>query len=170
MTGRMTGRISEVLDNESDGSLKTDPGDGDTGTNDRFSCPGDDSPPLPGDDVALVEGSRSGSENAVGYSDQSLDGIASPGEKRCYSRTSAGALAASIWLKGDGTIVVQSELAAAGGVIEIAPSGVVTVNGAATIDTSGEVIGKSDVPATQVGLTTHQTASPMGPLAIIPGT
>ena len=98
------------------------------------SAPGDDSPPLPGDYVALLEVVGSGQGLAVGYMDPLNVGIADPGEKRIYSRDSSGVVTAFIHLSDDGGILMIN----ASGIMSMAAGGDVTINGV-TIDTSGNV-------------------------------
>lgn len=163
------GRVATVLGVEDDGNVKVDVGGGDDLIADSFADGGDDSPPLAGDVAALNDGPETGTQQTTGFDDD-LAGVAAPGEKRVYGRTPEGLLAAEIWLKGDGTVVVRSALAAAGGVLEIAPSGVVTVNDLVTISVAGEVTAK-DQPSTSVGLTTHSHPTGVGPTGKpIPGT
>lgn len=157
-------RIAEVSAVEADGNVKCDLGGDDALIADHFADGGDDCPPLAGDFVALDDGPGTGTKQATGYHDPSdvTARQAAPGEKRIYSRAGPGVLAATLWLKADGTIVIQSELAPAGGTFEIGVDGVVTINGDAQIDATGEVIAK--VSGGGVKLSTHLTPSPFGPL------
>lgn len=101
------GRIADVLSVEADGNVKCDKGGGDSTIVDHFADSGGDSPPLPGDSAALVDGPRTGTEQSTGYYDPKNEGQAEPGEKRLYARDSDGVLVAEIWLKADGTITIQ---------------------------------------------------------------
>src|SRR5688500_13212181 len=100
-------------------------GGGDALTAPHFANAGDDSPPLPGDYAVLVDASGAGAMNAVGYADVRNVGEAEPGEKRIYARDADGAPAVSLWLKGDGTLVITN----GSGTFEMAEDGVVTING-----------------------------------------
>jgi hypothetical protein len=161
--------IGEVLDferTEEDeahvSEVKADPGGGANLTARHFGAPGDDSHPLPGDLVAVQESVESGSAQAVGYLDPNNEPEAGPGERRLYSRDGDGAVAAVIWLKANGTLVIQN----GSGQVELAPGGDVTINGV-TIDTSGNVSAPGEVTAmadaAPVGLSTHQHPTAMGP-------
>jgi hypothetical protein len=104
--------------------VKASLGGGENMTAEHFSAPGDDSNPLPGDYIALVNSTGSGSKLAVGYLDPKNQQKAEAGEKRIYSRDGDGAQVAEIWLKSDGTLVVNST-----GPVEISsPDSSVTVN------------------------------------------
>lgn len=121
----------------------------------HFADPGDDSQPLSSDYVALSSAPGAGAEQAVGYLDPNTPPAAGPGEKRIYSRSGPGVVAAVVWLKSDGTVVIEN---ASGGAIQMAPSGDVTINGvtidaAGNISTPGDVIAKT--LATPVSLSTH---------------
>ncbi len=87
--------------------VKVDAGGGDTATTHHFSSPGDDSPPLPGDSAAIVEGAET--DQAVGYADTVNEGKAVPGEKRMYARDSSGAVVGEVWLRADGTVQLDIE-------------------------------------------------------------
>jgi hypothetical protein len=144
------GRIAQVKSftrvNGEDGhgaDVKADTGDGDLVTVPHFADPGDDSQPLPGDYVALEDSDGSGAEQATGYADTKNAGEAGPGEKRTYSRSGAGAVMAWIWLKADGSVVVEN---ASGGVIEMAAGGDVTINGV-VIDTDGNITVPGNIEA-----------------------
>lgn len=69
--------------------------------------PGDDSLPLPGDGALLQPAPGTGNQATVGFSDPANQGKAGPGERRIYSRTQAGVLAADIWLKTDGSVHIE---------------------------------------------------------------
>ncbi len=121
------GRVSDVV-SYADGKTRHDDGASGAATAEHFGAPGDDAVPLPGDDVALVEGEGSGEEHAVGYADPSAK-KAAPGERRIYSRTPAGQLAAEFWLKGDGSVEITNLLATAGGVLKMNADGSMALNG-----------------------------------------
>lgn len=164
--------VAEVKDIEANGDVKGDLGGDDSFVAEHFADSGEDSPPLPGDFMALDEGTGSGTKQVTGYHDP-VDGNreAQPGEKRTYSRNTGGVKVAEVYLKGDGTVVIKSLLAPTGGTFEIDPAtGAITINGKAVIDALGEVTAKSDV-AGGVSLSGHMTPSPFGPLGPpIPGT
>ena len=97
------GFVGSVVDIEEEGDVKVDLGGGDDIIADNFGPPGDDSPPLPGDTVALAEGTESGTLQTTGYDDPNNSPVAAPGEKRFYARDSNGVIVGVISLKGDGT-------------------------------------------------------------------
>lgn len=150
-----------------------DPGGGANVTAVHFACAGDDSHPLPGDFVATTPSAGAGAEQVVGYLDPKNAPQAAAGEKVIYSRDPAdGAPIAVVWLKNDGTIVIEN----GNGSIEMAPGGDVTINGV-TIDTNGNVTAPGEVsamaltPATAVSLSTHLHTAPGGATsAPTPGT
>lgn len=113
-------------------AVVVDRGGGDNRTLEHFSPPGDDSHPLPDDYVTAVEQIGTGRDSAVGYLDPSNAQKAAPGDKRIYSRTPEGELAAEVWLKNDGTIAATN----GAGHFTLQPDGVVNINGV-TIDPAG---------------------------------
>ena len=164
--------VAEVKDVEVDGNVKGDLGGDDSFVAEHFADSGEDSPPLPGDSMAVEDGPGEGTMQVTGYHDPvGANREAVPGEKRTYSRSAAGVKVAEVYLKGDGTITIRSLLAPAGGTFEMDPAtGEITLNGKATVDALGEVTAKTDV-AGGVSLTGHMTPSPMGPLGPpVPGT
>lgn len=110
-----SGTLATVLSSErsvaEDGhqmvDILVDAGAGDHQAAELYQPPGDDSLPLPGDSALLQEAPGTGSKAVVGFDDPSNEGKALPGERRLYSRTTAGAVAADIWLKGDGSVHIE---------------------------------------------------------------
>lgn len=90
------------------GEVKADPAAGINLTLDHYAPPGDDSQPLPGDYVHASATRQSGRYSAVGYLDPSNPPISDVGEKRIYSRDASGQVVAEIWLKNDGTILINN--------------------------------------------------------------
>jgi hypothetical protein len=88
-------------------NVKVDPGSGNTVTAEYVAPPGDDSLPLPGDFVALVPIEGEGREQAVGYTDPKNLGKSANGEIRRYARKSDGTPTAHIWMKNDGSILIE---------------------------------------------------------------
>lgn len=158
--------FERVSDENGEGAdVTVDAGDGDPATVPHFADPGDDSQPLPGDDAALEDSGGSGGEQAVGYADTRNAGLAAPGEKRIYSRSAAGAVMAWVWLHADGSVIVEN---AAGGVIEMAAGGDVTINGVViamdgSVTAPGEVTAMLTGPGTGVNLSTHPHPTAVGP-------
>lgn len=140
----MAGLVGEVIDVEGDDNIKVDLGGDDTAIADTFQPSGEDSPPLPGDTVAMVPGPSTGTVQTTGYDDDT-EREAEPGEKRTYSRSAPGVLAASIYLQKDGSILIRDH-----------------VGGGDVVLGGGEVTAKADTAS--VGLSSHLTPSPFGPL------
>lgn len=105
--------------------VKVDRGNGDNVTAQNFSTPGDDSPPLAGDYCALSSASGAGRQTAVGYRDARNSGVAAPGEKRMYARSSDGSVVASMWMKGDKTVHIEN----GAGTFQMEPDGTLLLNG-----------------------------------------
>lgn len=165
----MAGVIGKLLDfvrGQVDGAHVSDavidPGGGANLSAQHFSSPGDDARPLPGDYVATAPSPGTGNEHAVGYIDPANPGIAEAGEKRIYSRGDDGAVIAVVWLKNDGTIVIEND----SGEIQLEPGGKIVLNGV-EIDASGnistpgsikadlEITAKALTPASQVTVSQH---------------
>lgn len=87
--------------------VQVDAGAGDITSAELFQAPGEDSLPMAGDTALLQESAGSGVKAVVGFDDPVNEGKAANGEKRIYSRTAAGALAADIWLKADGSVHIE---------------------------------------------------------------
>jgi len=139
--------------------VKLNPGGGPNITAEHFSAPGDDSYPLPGDYVVSVSVQRSGGSAAVGYLDPKNDQKATAGDKRIYARNAAGESIVELWLKNDGTAVLENingtfTLSPDGsiksqngnGSAELEAAGNFVVNGV-TIDTAGNIITPASVSA-----------------------
>lgn len=73
----------------------------------HYAAPGDDSAPLIGDYCVAVEAGGSGCWVVIGFLDPNLDPVAESGERVIASRTGAGARAAQVHLKADGTTEVN---------------------------------------------------------------
>ncbi len=84
-----------------------DAGGGDNTAAELYQPPGDDGLPLPEDGALLQEAPGTGSKGTIGFNDPANAGKAAPGEKRIYSRTQAGVVAADIWLKNDGSVHIE---------------------------------------------------------------
>ena len=103
---------------------KVDTGGGPNITAEHFSTPGDDSRPLPGDFVLLVQVQQTGRSAAAGYLDPLNEQTAGPGERRLYARDSAGAVVSTIWLKNTGDVLIDN----GAGSIELQAGGDVVIN------------------------------------------
>lgn len=117
----------------------------------HFAPAGDDAPPLPGDLAFCPDDAGKGGAQVAGYQDPKLAGLASGGDKRIFSRSGPGVVAAEVWLKADGSLVVRNGL------------------GELAIDAAGNVTWKTALGTN--GAATHTHGSPFGPTtAPIPGT
>ena len=166
----MTGSIAKVeaflrvlKDSVNLSDVECDPGGGAVLTCNHFADPGDDSHPLTSDYVALLPTEREGSAVVVGYADPVSTPKAQPGDKRIYSRSEAGETKAEVWLKNSGDIVVENSAASvkvlasgevaitnSSGSMVLAPSGVITLNGAVTISPSGDIVTTGTLTAAQI--------------------
>ncbi len=156
-TERVNGEDGHGLD------VVVDP-NGEPITTSHYAPPGVDAVPLPGDFASLSEGSGSGAENAVGYADVGNAGTAAAGEIRLYARNAAGTLKVELWLKGNGSLVIDN----GSGSVELEAGGDVVINGvritaAGAIEAPGEVTAMATTPATAVKLSTHLHATAVGP-------
>jgi hypothetical protein len=129
MMGR-TGIVTAVERHDEDGvqvvDVQCDPGGGATVTAELYQGPGDDALPLPGDSVALQEGTGQGIEQAVGFSDGKNAGTAEGGERRLYGRSDEGDPVCEIHLKKNGRILIKV-LKTGGAPIDIESDGVINV-------------------------------------------
>lgn len=115
--------------------VKLDPGGGPNVTSEHFSAPGDDAHPLPGDYVIHVAIQRSGGSAVVGYLDPKNDQKAAAGDKRIYARDGDGASIVELWLKNDGTAVLEN----ANATVTMSPNGDIAVDGAAITITGDSI-------------------------------
>jgi hypothetical protein len=109
----MPAKVAKVKSFERDGveeNVIIDPGGGANRTAEHTAPGGVDAPPLPGDEVVAVECGGKGTQQAVGYRDPTNTREASPGEHRFYARNAAGEVVATVWLKGDGRIVLENDV------------------------------------------------------------
>lgn len=133
-------KITEISSGEIT-EVSADLGGNNIVTAEHVSSPGDDSQPLPTDYVALSAAAGTGRKTAVGYWDAKNAGIAGPGEKRIYSRNSAGEIQAEAYLKNDGSVELKNSRAD----ITLDPSGKITIH-----SSNGEVEVNSDGPTGKV--------------------
>jgi len=122
---------------------KVNRGGGDTLTAGHFASPGDDAHPLPGDVVFVADDEGAGNTQIVGYVDPKTTPTAGAGERRIYSRSGPGIVAAEVWLKADGSLLLKNTL----GSIALDPAGNVTVT----------------TPIGSFGAATHTHTTPFGP-------
>lgn len=112
-----------------------DPGYGNNSTATVFAPAGDHANPLPGDYAALFPVRGSGRVVVVGWSDAKVENTTKPGERRLYSRTASGQVAAEIYISADGSIEIKN----GSGGITLKADGAVDINGA-QITAEGEII------------------------------
>lgn len=158
--------FQRVLRGSAHGSEATvDPGGGANVAAPHFSSPGDDSFPLIGDYVVIVPGPGTGREQAVAYADPLNEPQAAAGEKRIYARDpSDGSVAVSIWLKADGSVVIDN----GAGSITLGAAGTIDLNGV-TIDPSGNITTSGAVDATSVVAAGNELAGHVHFVASTPG-
>lgn len=128
----------------------------------HFSSPGDDAHPLPGDVVFVSDDEGQGNGQIVGYQDPKTSPVAAAGEKRIYARSAPGVVAAEVWLKADGTLLLKNAVTT----LELKPSGEATVGnavGSIKLDGSGLVTFTAPLPLGSVGSHTHTHTTPFGP-------
>lgn len=118
--------VREVVNGVSVPVTSIDRGAGRGSSSYHFGPSGDDSPPLPGDVAACLERvAGNGSTAAVGYQDPKNAGKALPGERMMYARNPQGEVVLEVYLKGDGSFLVESKT---GSAIELKTSGTVIVD------------------------------------------
>lgn len=106
--------------------ITTDTGGGFNQTAQVFNPPGDDSPPLPGDDFAvLTETQKTGNVAACGFIDTKNVGSAKPGEKRLYSRDANGNIVASVYMDNAGNVRLENS----NGYFALLANGTLDING-----------------------------------------
>jgi hypothetical protein len=112
---------------------------------------GFDARPLPGDSIALLETQTSGGFVGVGFVDPKTERLAADGEQRIYARDAGGATAASVWVKADGTVMVEAtgavEVRNGQGAMKLDASGMIDLNGV-KIDPTGNVTAPGTVAVT----------------------
>jgi hypothetical protein len=159
--------VERVSDDGHGLDVVCDPGGGANLTAPHCANPGDDSSPLPGDFAQLGESSGTGAESAVGYCDTRNAGKAKPGEKRIYARNASGSVVVDLYLKGDGSLVIDN----GSGKVELQSSGAVVINGV-VISKLGAITAPLEVTAmaktVPIALSTHvhlgaAPGTPVGP-------
>lgn len=146
--------------------------DGDeTATAHHFGAPGDDAVPLPGDVAYLGDDAGAGAAQSVAYQDPTTAGVAAAGERRIYSRSAPGVMAAEVWCKADGTIVLRN---ASGARLELDAAGNVTVAAQSELRLGGDgasafvalanlVLARLQAIHTAVNAHVHVSAAPGSP-------
>lgn len=123
--GDVIAYANEDVDGTSVPTVRIDEGGGNAKTAGHFGPAGDDSPPLPDDVAVHVDAGGSGRKQAVGYQDPKNPSKANPGERLLRARNPQGEVVLEVWLKGDGSFVVESHTGAA---LEMKTSGTVVLN------------------------------------------
>lgn len=75
---------------------------------DLYGSAGEDAPPLEGDFVAIIQGPGNGARFTLGSMDPRNEPQAAPGERRTYGRSPDGVIVGTIWIKGDGSLVIEA--------------------------------------------------------------
>ncbi len=124
-------------------------------TGELYQPAGEDAQPLQGD-IALMHRAEgtSGEYDCVGFVDTRNAPQSNSGEKRMYARNATtGAIVATVWLKNDGTVVVENS----SGSMELKPSGEFTINTSGKITSAGdyEVFNPVGPPPGWVSLVSH---------------
>lgn len=143
------GRIGKILGwtvAKIGGTVKNNPGGGAIVDSEYYAAgAGVDAPPLETDFVAVIEVQGTGRTVAVGSLDGANASIAEMGEMRVYARDAAGAIKATLHMKGDGSAKLFNDA----GAIELKSDGSVDINGA-TISVAGEI-----TSAAGIGMDSH---------------
>ena len=108
--GRVLSFVRAVRSGAKVSDVKSDTGGGDIRTAQHFAPVGDDSHPLVGDYEYLGTAPQRGRVAVLWYVDPKNDSKASAGEVRRYARDSSGASVVELWLKNDGSVVLQNAL------------------------------------------------------------
>jgi hypothetical protein len=126
--------------------VKVNPGGGDNHTCEHFADAGDDAYPIPTDYTVIVENPRTGGRVSVGYVDPINTPKATLAEKRIYGRTTAGLAINEVWLKSNGDIVINNDVAT---VTLFINGNIVAENDTATITAfnNGDIRMENDVVA-----------------------
>jgi hypothetical protein len=102
-------------------------------------CPaGDDSAPVAGDVVMVTEREDESGEFVASAVDDDVDPEAEAGEKRIYARGPDGAVTASVFLHGDGSIDITTDTAE----ITIDATGAIKLSGTSVAMRSGADFGQ----------------------------
>jgi hypothetical protein len=115
-------------------SSKIDKGGGYNNEAQHYAPAGDDSYPMPGDSAAAITTQGTGKIVVVGYVDLNNEQKAELGEKRIYARDSGGMGIVELWLKADGSAVIENHFVS----ISLLADGSINLNGV-TIDPTGAV-------------------------------
>lgn len=156
--GKLISFVRATVGTTKTSDVKVDRGGGDNRTPQHFSAPGDDSFPLPGDFVAIVDQAGTGRDSAVGYVDPKNLQKATAGDKRIYARDANGDQIIELWLKNDGTATLSN----ANGSFTLAPDGSITgtnANGSYQLQAGGDFVVNGVTIDTAGNITTPTTLS-----------
>lgn len=143
--------------------VKFNPGGGNIVTGEHFSSPGDDAFPLVTDYAVAIDTQRKGGAAIVGYVDPINTPKALEGDKRIYARDSNGDVIAEVWLKSDGSVVVNND----NGSLELKTDGTIDMNGV-IIDVSGNMVIPGNLSVNGKDFITHaHIGSPTAPTGAI---
>lgn len=110
--GGLIGRLLSFTRVERNGAklsdVKFDAGGGEVLTGEHAHTPGDDSQPLPDDQVVAISVPQSGRVVVVGYVETDAQEKAGPGEKRIYARDGERLEVVELWLKADGSATLSN--------------------------------------------------------------
>ncbi len=116
----------KVKDDINTTEVRVDMGGGDVATAEHIADVGDDSCPIPGIDLAVVEDvTGEGNQVVTGYAEPQHAPKTAPGEKRIYCRDETGTLLCEIWLKREEMVI---EAFASGYPIRIVTDGAVVLD------------------------------------------
>lgn len=125
--------------------ITADPGGGNIITINPAQPAGDDSQPLPDDFVVAVGVPGLNRMISVNVFDVQSERVSEPGDKRIYARKTDRTTACQIWLKSNGTVLIDN----GSGSITLKSDGVVNINGA-TISTDGTITSPTAVVSPSV--------------------
>jgi hypothetical protein len=152
MIGRVLEFVKSSLSGDKFSDVKLDPGSGSNVQAQHFQPAGLDSQPLAQDAVLCID--ASGVRAVAGYADTKAESEVAGGEVQMYGRDpTSGARVCRIWVKGDGTIMIEGDG-------DVSINGVIFTPGG-DIDTSGGITG-GEVTAGGIALSGHTHIVPPG--------
>ncbi len=153
--------LSNFLRRGDRSDTRCNPGGGATVDAYHMQPAGDDSHPLPKDDVALVEVQRSNNFAAVGYRDPLNLQTAQAGERRVYARDpSSGEQVCEAYFYNDGRIKLSNDA----GFVDLSPNGTIQLNNTAgaimllpggSVNINGLIISPNGLLTDANGITLH---------------
>jgi len=133
--GKLLSFVRAVVGTTKTSDVKFDRGGGDIRTAQHFSDPGDDSFPLPGDFLAILEQAGTGRDSSVGSVDPKNLQKSIAGDKRVYARDANGDQIVELWLHNDGSASLSN---ANGSVLLRVDGGVLTTTPLSTFDADAD--------------------------------